>query len=44
MYERLVLRSMNSFRSGRVFIKRAYVTSCRDGCDVTFSPISTGYL
>ena len=26
------------------FIKRAYVTSCRDGCDVTFSSISTGYF
>ena len=26
------------------FIKRAFVTSCRDGCDVTFSPVSTGYL
>ena len=26
------------------FIKRAFVTSCRDDCDVTFSPISTGYL
>ena len=46
MYERLVSRSVNGFLRQVVefFIKRAFVTSCRDGCDVTFSPIITVYL